>query len=311
MATLTSEGLATAVEAEVRGQIAAMRQEDPDFRPWLGIATDSLYVPREGLYVPEGAESEPALTPVGRYVDALEKAAHATGLVVERSWVMGGADDIEERVHNMNDKSRIDGIVVATPFGDPDDKARIREVLAQIDPDKDVDDLTGEHRFLSGTTRAIARWMAEWAAEREIDLGEAHTAVIGNLGTVGGAIYRHLDETGTTTVAGFDRESDPADMAESIEEADFVISATGQAGLLTLASFRNRNRRRLVFDVGTSVGEDGTMGDTSADLQAFAATHPNFELTSPRNGLGPVTTRMVVANTFDAAVQRWQARVNA
>lgn len=84
-------------------------------------------------------------------------------------------------------------------------------------------------------------------------------------------------------------------LAEVCREADILVSAVGQAGLITGDMVRPG---AVVIDVGMNRNEEGKLcGDVD-----FASVEPVASYITPvPGGVGPMTVAMLLQNTLEAA----------
>lgn len=159
-----------------------------------------------------------------------------------------------------------DGQMIQLPYPDSE------ELIKRIDSQKDVDGMREESVFLPATVRAVRDILTEAYIS-----DDAHILVVGVWGSVGSGIANELGKT--YMVTGMDKED--FSTAE-LQAADVVISATGQAGLVTADMVKPGV---VIIDVGFPKG----------DVVPEVATKAAFFTPVP-GGVGPVTVACLFEN---------------
>lgn len=210
-----------------------------------------------------------------------------------------GADaaqaDVEEAVRALADDPSVHGILVQLPLPDGLDPER---VLDLIPPDKDVDGLTersmgrlvrGRDGLVPCTPLGVMRLLERY----DVPTSGKRAVVVGRSTLVGLPLALLLARKGvdaTVTLA----HSRTADLVAACREADIVIGAAGQAGMITAEHVRPG---AAVIDVGISRTEAGIVGDVD-----FDAVEPVAGWITPMpGGTGPMTIACLLENTVTAA----------
>ena len=200
-------------------------------------------------------------------------------------------------IRELNRDDSVDGILVQLPLPGHLDGA---QVLRAIDPDKDVDAfhpenvgrlLLGQPRYLPCTPAGILALLREYA----IDPAGKHCVVVGRSNIVGKPLaLLLLQADATVTVC----HSKTPDLADQCRRADILVSAAGQAGLITADMVKPH---AVVIDVAMNRGADGRLcGDVD-----FGAVSQRAEYITPvPGGVGPMTRAMLMENTYQAALGR-------
>jgi methylenetetrahydrofolate dehydrogenase (NADP+)/methenyltetrahydrofolate cyclohydrolase len=203
--------------------------------------------------------------------------------------------EVEAEVAALAADPAVHGILVQLPLPTGLDSER---VLDLVPPDKDVDGLTERSmgRLVRnrpglvpctplGVIRLLERYHVPTAGKRAV--------VVGRSTLVGLPLALLLARKGadaTVTVA----HSRTADLAAVCREADIVVGAAGQAGMITASHVRPG---AAVIDVGISRTEAGIVGDVD-----FAAVEPVAGWITPMpGGTGPMTIACLLENTVAAA----------
>ena len=200
-------------------------------------------------------------------------------------------------IRELNRDDSVDGILVQLPLPGHLDGA---QVLRAIDPDKDVDAfhpenvgrlLLGQPRYLPCTPAGILALLREYA----IDPAGKHCVVVGRSNIVGKPLaLLLLQADATVTVC----HSKTPDLAVQCRQADILVSAAGQAGLITADMVRPHV---VVIDVAMNRGADGRLcGDVDFGAVAQRADY----ITPVPGGVGPMTRAMLMENTYQAALGR-------
>ena len=200
-------------------------------------------------------------------------------------------------IRALNRDDAVDGILVQLPLPGHLDGA---QVLRAIDPDKDVDAfhpenvgrlLLGQPRYLPCTPAGILALLREY----DIDPAGKHCVVVGRSNIVGKPLaLLLLQADATVTVC----HSKTPDLADQCRRADILVSAAGQAGLITADMVRPH---AVVIDVAMNRGADGRLcGDVDFGAVAQRADY----ITPVPGGVGPMTRAMLMENTYQAALGR-------
>lgn len=200
-------------------------------------------------------------------------------------------------IRELNRDDTVDGILVQLPLPGHLDGA---QVLRSIDPDKDVDAfhpenvgrlLLGQPRYLPCTPAGILALLREYA----IDPAGKHCVVVGRSNIVGKPLaLLLLQADATVTVC----HSKTPDLADQCRRADILVSAAGQAGLITADMVRPH---AVVIDVAMNRGADGRL---CGDVDFGAVSQRADYITPVPGGVGPMTRAMLMENTYQAALGR-------
>ena len=228
------------------------------------------------------------------YIRLKHEAAEAAGIraVDKRLPEETGQEELESLVRELNEDDSIDGILVQTPL-----PAHIEEpsVMRTIDPTKDVD---GLHPFNAGqlyfgtptlapaTPLGIMRLLEEY----RVPVGGARAVVVGRSLIVGRPIALLLLHANATVTICHSRT---ADLAHHTLDADILVVAVGQAGVIGPDMVKTGS---AVVDVGMNRTEAGLVGDVDPGAAERAAF-----LTPVPGGVGPMTIAMLLHNAVRAA----------
>jgi methylenetetrahydrofolate dehydrogenase (NADP+) / methenyltetrahydrofolate cyclohydrolase len=219
------------------------------------------------------------------YTNVKEKKAGELGILFEKILNSNVEDPnkLKILISQLNRDPSVDGVMVQLPMEGS------RELIEAIDPDKDVDGLREDSPFMPATVRAVMEILktspfsfpspnfsrSSWLRRRRGAGGEV--VVVGNKGMVGKKLVKIL--SAQCSVLGMDKDDFNSDL---LKTADFIISATGQAGLIKPEMIK---AGAVCIDVGYPRG----------DFDPEVAMNASF-LTPVPGGVGPVTVEMLFAN---------------
>lgn len=190
--------------------------------------------------------------------------------------------DVGETVKQLNEDESVHGIILQLPLSDP---SQTDELVALINPEKDVDGLGPNGKYISATATAIDWLLAGY----NIILKERHIAIVGR-GRLVGAPLAKLWENAGLSVVTYDDTTD--DLKSELRKADIIISATGVPGLITSQMI---SPSKVVVDAGTASENGSIVGDVSEEVRE----RQDLTITPVRGGVGPLT----IAALFDNVVQ--------
>jgi methylenetetrahydrofolate dehydrogenase (NADP+)/methenyltetrahydrofolate cyclohydrolase len=209
-------------------------------------------------------------------------------------------DELLALVEELNTDNAVDGILVQLPL-----PAHIDElaVIHAINPDKDVDGLQPENagRLVAGLPGLVSCTPLGCLMLLRDQLGDLtglDAIVIGRSILVGKPMGQLLlGENCTVTMA----HSRTRNLAEKVRQADIVVAATGQAGMVKGDWIKPG---ATVIDVGTTRvildGKTRLLGD----VDFAAALETARAITPVPGGVGPMTIMTLMHNTILAAYDR-------
>ena len=203
--------------------------------------------------------------------------------------------EVEAAVAELAADPMVHGILIQLPLPSHLDA---EPVLALLPPEKDVDGLTERSmgrlvRGLPGhvpcTPLGVMRLLERYGVETK----GKRAVVVGRSTLVGLPQVLLLGRKGcdaTVTLA----HSRTVDLAGVCRQADIIVAAAGQAGMITADHIKPG---AAVIDVGVSRSESGIVGDVDFDaVQAIAGA-----ITPMPGGTGPMTIGCLLENTLVAA----------
>lgn len=232
------------------------------------------------------------------YVENKHKAAQKAGMTshVYKLPEQTPAAEVAALVQKLNADPAIHGILVQLPL-----PAHIPagDVLPLIDPAKDVDGLHPVNigRFMAGLPAHVpCTPLGCLLLLKSVcpDLAGLHAVVVGRSSLVGKPMTQLLlSEDCTVTQA----HSRTRDLAGVTKQADILVAATGQPGLITGDMVKPG---AIVLDVGITRQGDKITGDVDFDSVKDVAGY----LTPVPGGVGPMTIAALLQNTLNAAQQK-------
>lgn len=191
-------------------------------------------------------------------------------------------------------KKEINGILCQLPLPP---HLSDKEVIARIDPAKDVDAfhpenvgaiMIGDYRFLPCTPAGVM----ELIRSTGTDLTGKRAVVLGRSNIVGKPMAMLLlHENATVTIA----HSKTQNLAELTRQADVLVAAVGRPKFVTADMVKPG---AVVIDVGMDRDENGKLcGDVDFD----GVSQVCGAITPVPGGVGPMTISMLLENTLTAA----------
>lgn len=235
--------------------------------------------------------------PSQRYVRNKHAQAAKAGMV-SRNEVLdadAGQSAVEETVRRLAEDPEVHGILVQSPLPTGYDEEAIVDL---IPADKDVDGLTIASmgrlvRNLPGLVGCTPLGVMRLLERYSIPTSGRRAVVVGRSMLVGIPLSLLLARKGvdaTVTIA----HSRTADLVDVCRDADILVAAVGQPGLISAAHVKPG---AAVVDVGISRTETGVVGDVD-----FEAVRPIASAITPMpGGTGPMTIACLLENTLSAA----------
>jgi methylenetetrahydrofolate dehydrogenase (NADP+) / methenyltetrahydrofolate cyclohydrolase len=231
------------------------------------------------------------------YIKRKHEAAIEVGIAARDYRLAEDTSELEllELVAQLNADDAVDGILVQLPLPAHIDEQR---VLDAVDPAKDVDGFhpvnagrlfLGQEGLVAATPTGIMALLEEY----DVPLLGARAVVVGRSNIVGKPVaLLLLAQHATVTIC----HSRTADLAAQTREADVLVVAVGQAGLISPEMVKEG---ATVIDVGMNRTSDGLTGDVDPAAAERAAL-----ITPVPGGVGPMTIASLLRNTVKAARRR-------
>jgi len=191
---------------------------------------------------------------------------------------------LAQTIRELNADESIHGIIVQLPLADP---SETDEIVALIDPEKDVDGLGGKGSLTPATAMAIDWLLAGY----NVALAGKEIAIVGN-GRLVGAPLSKLWQTQGLDVHVYDDTTE--DLTAALRSAQVIVTATGVPRLITSMMLQPS---AVVVDAGTA--SEG--GQIVGDLDPEVRERGDLTLTPEKGGVGPLTVAALFDNVITAA----------
>ena len=232
------------------------------------------------------------------YLERILKACESVGITTQRVDIGGDGPAAQTRelgaaIRRLNTDPAIAGIIVQMPLpaGVP-----LRAVVDAIDPVKDIDGLhplnagllrLGYEGFVPATAHAAMEMLSRSGAR----IDGADAVVVGRSPVVGMPVAFMLTKANATVTVC---HSKTRDLAAKTRNADIVVVAAGQPGLVTGDMLKPG---AVVIDVGINLIDGRLVGDVD-----FASARDVASAITPvPGGIGPLTNALLLAHLVRAA----------
>ncbi|MGX0286243.1 bifunctional methylenetetrahydrofolate dehydrogenase/methenyltetrahydrofolate cyclohydrolase FolD [Staphylococcus epidermidis] len=227
------------------------------------------------------------------YVKSKKKAAEKIGMISEIVHLdeSTSEEEVLSELNRLNNDDTVSGILVQVPLPK---QVSEQNVLETINPNKDVDGFhpinigklyIDEQTFVPCTPLGIM----EILKHADINLEGKNAVVIGRSHIVGQPVSKLLLQANATVTILHSRTKN---MNAHLKQADVIVSAVGQPGLVTK---ENVKAGAVIIDVGNTPDENGKLkGDVAYDEVKEIAS----AITPVPGGVGPLTITMVLNNTL-------------
>jgi methylenetetrahydrofolate dehydrogenase (NADP+) / methenyltetrahydrofolate cyclohydrolase len=224
------------------------------------------------------------------YIRLKQKAAVEVGILARdyRLSENTSEEELLELIDQLNRDDSVDGILVQLPLPGQIDEARAIEA---VDPAKDVDGfhpVNAGRLFLGheGVVAATPTGIMALLDEYDVPLEGARAVVVGRSNIVGKPVALLLLARNATVTMCHSRT---ADLAAHTRDADVLVVAVGQAGLVTLDMVREGRGRRHEPNRGGSLRRrrsrsDGTRRRDDACPRRRRADDDRFTTPEHRQG---------------------------
>ncbi|MGR3859207.1 bifunctional methylenetetrahydrofolate dehydrogenase/methenyltetrahydrofolate cyclohydrolase FolD [Staphylococcus epidermidis] len=227
------------------------------------------------------------------YVKSKKKAAEKIGMISEIIHLDESTSEevVLSELNRLNNDDTVSGILVQVPLPK---QVSEQKVLEAINPEKDVDGFhpinigklyIDEQTFVPCTPLGIM----EILKHADINLEGKNAVAIGRSHIVGQPVSKLLLQANATVTILHSRTKN---MNAHLKQADVIVSAVGQPGLVTK---ENVKKGAVIIDVGNTPDENGKLkGDVAYDEVKEIAS----AITPVPGGVGPLTITMVLNNTL-------------
>jgi methylenetetrahydrofolate dehydrogenase (NADP+)/methenyltetrahydrofolate cyclohydrolase len=232
------------------------------------------------------------------YVRSKQKNARQVGIdsVDHRLPTETSTEQLVELIGTLNRDESVSGILVQQPLPNHID---LVQIVIAVDPVKDVD---GFHPFNAGLVAqglpggvepCTPSGIVELLDRGGVRIEGANAVVVGRSNIVGKPTALLLLKRNATVTVCHTRTKD---LASHTRNADILVAAAGQPGLITKDMVK---AGAAVVDVSTNRGDGVQVGDLGPGVEEVAGW-----LTPNPGGVGPMTRAMLVRNTYEAEVRR-------
>lgn len=193
-------------------------------------------------------------------------------------------------IDQLNNDATVHGIIVQLPLPDT---SQTDVILNAVDPKKDVDGLCAQPVLDAATPTAI-QWLL---VGYNIELRHKRIVIVGQGRLVGrplAAMWRHSGLDVQTA------DKTTQDLSGMLGEADIIVSAVGQPGLITASMIK---KGAVVVDAGVATDKNGLVGDIAANVRE----RDDLIITPEKGGVGPLTVCALFENVIrvaEASVQK-------
>jgi len=202
--------------------------------------------------------------------------------------------EIVSIVERLNKDNAVQGILVQKPSGLNDfDSVDWAKITLSISPQKDIDCLTPENlglllignpRFVPATVLAVLKVLKF----SKVELHNKNVALIGASEILGKPLSHILTDLGAT-VSLLHKKT--GDISKYTKEADILISATGNPGIIGKELVKNDS---IVIDVGAPNGDVRTQ--EMLEKVSFLSPVPG--------GVGPMTINCLLENLINSLIEK-------
>lgn len=211
-------------------------------------------------------------------------------------------DDVENHIHELNNDTKINGIIVQLPLPVRFDQWSIVDTIS---PDKDVDGLTSIHMgTLKRSTQkcmtpATAKGILAILKHYSIDTRGKECVIVGGSELIGHPLQILLsrEDDGLSRAAATITlcHKHTTDLKKHTRHADILIVAAGYPELITADMVKDG---AIVIDAGITRHNKKLVGDV-----AFEEVAPKCSAITPvPGGVGPMTVTALLENLVKAAI---------
>jgi methylenetetrahydrofolate dehydrogenase (NADP+)/methenyltetrahydrofolate cyclohydrolase len=193
--------------------------------------------------------------------------------------------EVKELLNKLSKAADVHAIIVQLPLDDP---SETDEIVALVNPAKDVDGLAPESRFEPATPLAVLWLLSGY----NINLAGKDVVLVGAGKLVGAPLEKMLlasDITPRVLV------KETPDVPGEIQKADIIISATGVADLIKPDMLK---KGAVVIDAGVASEGGKTVGDVAPEVYE---ERDDLTITPAKGGVGPLTVCALFENVIRAA----------
>ena len=194
---------------------------------------------------------------------------------------IGRQDELEKLIFDLNKNEYVGGIMIQLPLPEKFDTDKL---LAQIDPKKDIDGLTGEKP--TATACAIMEILNHY----KIGFKGKKIVLVGRGRLVGRPLSKILSEMNLDLTVC---DNKTLSLKKEVLKADIIITAVGSPGLIRESMVK---KGAVIIDAGTAEAGGKIVGDVSSEAYSKASAY-----TPSKGGVGPVTVACLMKNLVEAS----------
>lgn len=192
--------------------------------------------------------------------------------------------EVPKLLNMLSNDVNVNGIIVQLPL---EDTASTEEIVNMVSPDKDVDALGKNSKFVPATPTAILWLLAGYGVE----LQGKQVLIIGHGKLVGDPLTKMLIRS-QIEVSVADEHT--KNLRDKTVLADIIITATGKPSVLRSDMIKHG---AVVIDAGVASENGKTVGDLADDVY----TREDLIVTPKKGGVGPLTVCSLFENVIGAA----------
>lgn len=230
------------------------------------------------------------------YLDLKKRKAEDIGVEAEVIRLQKNikTEKLKKIIQDLSKDEKVHGIMVQLPLPRNFSEADRDEIINTIDPQKDVDGMTDGGFYLAPVVNAVGAVLS---------IGEEYirhnnypyvVVVVGAKGFAGKKIINRLYEYNPRIYRIVGADVETRNLAAETKKADFLISITGKAGLITKDMIKEG---AAVIDVGSPRGD---VRKETYEKAVFVSPVPG--------GVGPVTISYLMENLI-LACERLQDKL--
>lgn len=209
------------------------------------------------------------------YIGLKEKTAQELGVSIQiiRLPQEATQDQVIQAIGQANNDPAVQGILLQLPLPE---QVNTQELIAHIDPKKDVDGFVPSSGIVSPTVQSIIALIKKGMPNCK----GAKAALLVNSDAFYAGIKEALAQEGI-------------ELGDDTVSADIVVVAKGQPGFLRPEMIKEG---AMVIDVGISVLNGNTVGDSISEVEQKAGL-----ITPVPGGVGPLTIAFLFKNLYSLA----------
>lgn len=192
--------------------------------------------------------------------------------------------ELLDKIKELNNDDNVHGIIIQLPLAD---KTMTDTLTNAVNPDKDVDGLGADSKFVPATAMAIDWLLVGY----NIDLQYKKIAIVGK-GRLVGAPLAKIWKSNFFDVTVYDSKTE--DLSGELAKADVIVSATGVPGLIDNKMVKTG---AIVIDAGTASEHGKIVGDIAETVRSRS----DIIITPKKGGVGPLTIAALFDNVIAAA----------